>query len=313
MAKKIPYCKIRIQTERKSRRKGKTLKDQQVARTVLARYQLAYATICLYWKLCSNTPLKNDDYDAAVSKYVEHLYAEGEGYCNATDTLASVQYYVPAIIGCLKHSWKMCKIWRAVEPPKRVRPFTPLIVLGLAGAALSLGAYDLCAILLVGFDTFMRTGELFSLLCGLVSLYEAEAVIRLIDTKTSKRKCVDECAVVDSALAVKALRKAMKGKPKSTTVRSLSIPKIRAMLKELLNLFGLDVGAYNFYSLRRGGATSYFFKTGSMEKTLAKGRWESVATARIYIQDAVAQAGELALSKDQVKALQLSSQALKRL
>ena len=47
-----------------------------------------------------------------------------------------------------------------------------------------------------------------------------------------------------------------------------------------------------------------------MEKTLVKGRWESASTARIYIQDAAAQAGQLALSTEQVDKM---TEAAKRL
>ena len=82
-------------------------------------------------------------------------------------------------------------------------------------------------------------------------------------------------------------------------------------MKSLLGHFGLEAYNFNFYSLRRGGATAYFFATGSLEKTLVKGRWESASTARIYIQDAAAQAAELALDALQIQRLQNAALSLK--
>ena len=71
------------------------------------------------------------------------------------------------------------------------------------------------------------------------------------------------------------------------------------IFKQLLEFYELDTSTYNWYSLRRGGATAFFVKTSSMERTLIRGRWEAATTARIYIQEATASVGELTLSQNQ--------------
>ena len=180
----------------------------------------------------------------------------------------------------------------------RKKPFTALMVLGLAGAAYSISV-ALAAILVVGFDTFLRTGELFTIKPVFVDFSEHKAIIKLVDTKTSKRKVADECVVVESKVGVRLLREACSLVKPGQSILDMPAARARNILRELLMFFELDSEAFNFYSLRRGGATAYFFKSGSMEKTLAKGRWESASTARIYIQDAAAQAAELALSPTQ--------------
>ena len=43
------------------------------------------------------------------------------------------------------------------------------------------------------------------------------------------------------------------------------------------------------YSLRRGGATEFFRSTGSMAKTMERGRWSEMKTARIYVNTAMAE------------------------
>ena len=116
--------------------------------------------------------------------------------------------------------------------------------------------------------------------------------------------------VVESRQAVSLLKKACRGGPLGSPILKRTPAKARLLLKSLLASFGLSTWGFNFYSLRRGGATAYFFRTGSMEKTLAKGRWDAASTARIYIHEASAQAGELTLSPDQHALLVEAARAL---
>ena len=62
-------------------------------------------------------------------------------------------------------------------------------------------------------------------------------------------------------------------------------------------LFELDISEYNVHSLRRGGATAFFAQSGSMDKTMITGRWEHASSARIYINEATAQASKMRLTQ----------------
>ena len=62
----------------------------------------------------------------------------------------------------------------------------------------------------------------------------------------------------------------------------------RLLFKHIGEFFKLDQFNFQFYSLRRGGASWDFRLHGSMERTLLNGRWESVSTARVYVNDALA-------------------------
>ena len=53
------------------------------------------------------------------------------------------------------------------------------------------------------------------------------------------------------------------------------------------------------YSIRRGGATHHFRQHANMPATIVRGRWASSRTARIYIEDGMAQIARLALSSEQ--------------
>ena len=64
------------------------------------------------------------------------------------------------------------------------------------------------------------------------------------------------------------------------------------------------------YSLRRGGATAFFRATGSMEKTLDRGRWSSARVGRIYINDGIAKEVELRISDEIYKRIAIKAEAL---
>eukprot|EP00972_Heterocapsa_arctica_P031049 4567247-Heterocapsa_arctica.AAC.1 len=74
--------------------------------------------------------------------------------------------------------------------PARAPPCTYQIALGLCGMALLSTRVDLCVVLLIGFHSFLRTGEMCNLKCGdiLIDAKKWRGIINLGLTKTGKRK-----------------------------------------------------------------------------------------------------------------------------
>ena len=184
------------------------------------------------------------------------------------------------------------------------------MALGLAGLALEMEMIDMAALILVGFDAFLRTGELFGLRCFHINFMGTKAALTLGLTKSGKRRGTEESTVVNSPIATKMLQAACMGRSPTELVRQRSPAHCRAILKNLLLYFELDTTTYNWYSLRRGGAIAFFVKTSSMERTLIRGRWEAATTARIYIQEATASVGELSLSPNQTLLFRRSARHL---
>ena len=287
------------------------MKQQQVSAVTRGRYVLACEELVAFWKLHVRGPQHSPSLDLAVAEYIEHLYQEGDTVGMASTTLAALQYFQPDCLGKLKYSWKLTGLWRRIEPPNQVTPFTDLTALALAGAAHDLGHKDLCALILLGFDRFLRSGELFKLRKACIAFGAGKAVITLQNTKTSKRKGVDEMVTVTSPLVLKALLRACKQLKDSDLVLQRSVPSCRSVFKKLLDVFELSSLGYNMYSLRRGGATSFFFKSGSMDETIVVGRWEHSTTARIYINQSAASAAEVKFTSEQTHRMHIAAQYLK--
>jgi hypothetical protein len=81
---------------------------------------------------------------------------------------------------------------------------------------------------------------------------------------------------------------------------SMSMSYFRVQLLRVKSFFSLDYLHIQAYSLRRGGATHYFRSSGSLDRTILRGRWLSAKSARIYIEDDFAQLSAIALSDDQL-------------
>ena len=64
---------------------------------------------------------------------------------------------------------------------------------------------------------------------------------------------------------------------------------MRLRLKTLLSELDFPEG-YQWYSLRRGGATHAFRSSNDLSRICFVGRWNSIKTARIYLTDALATA-----------------------
>ena len=247
-----------------------------------------------------------DALDEMVSAWVEHAYAEGEQKSLVSNALAGLQYFLPQLVGKLKQSWKLAKVWQRLEPPLRVLPLSPLIVRGFAGAAAHMGFIDEAAALLIGFDCVLRSGELYNLTIGDISFFQNKAVLCLGLSKTGKRTGANEMVVVESSLAICWLRKACLRGHKARKLLWRGDRFFRKLFYELCSLFEIR-GLLTVYSLRRGGATWNFLHHGSMEKTLLRGRWASTSTARIYLQDATATVSHLQLSAVQRSQLRSAS------
>ena len=85
----------------------------------------------------------------------------------------------------------------------------------------------------------------------------------------------------------------------------------RRQFASLLAEFQLEEFGFKPYSCRRGGATEYFTRSGSMEGTLARGRWNSNRIARIYINDGLASLASLSLTAAQKSGLKSAAAHLK--
>ena len=276
------------------------------------RYAQAYARFSWHCQIFGLTLATFFDLDNAACHYLEHLWHEGEPRLWVTDTLASLHYYAPSCKRQLPVAWSLHKAWGKSELPARACPITPAILHGICGLLVTWGYWRDALLALVAFDLVLRTGEMLELRNKDVesTVGRAGMVIRLRGTKVGQRRGIDESVVVEDSLIRAALR---------LLARDLELGDLLLGAREhhwrhrwnaairALKLQHLDVRAY---SLRRGGATWLFRKTGSFDRCLDRGRWGNSRNARTYIEDAAAMAASLRLSDDETTTLDAYAQRL---
>lgn len=297
------------QKARQEARKGLSLRKALLTSPLLKRYEVALVHITSFFAECGLRVATIDNLDSAVGAWVEHIFFEGESKSLASDGLASLQYHLPQAAGHLRFSWKLVKAWNKLEPPARVVPLSPLLTRAFAGALVLAGHFSEAALMLVAFDALLRPGEMYQLRAEDVTFYGNKAVLTLYDSKTGKRTNTGEMVVINSRLANYWLRRACAEQNNQGPLLPSGAPAFRLLFSNLVAHFQLD-GLYAVYGLRRGGATYDFLLRQSMERTLLRGRWSSTSTARIYLQDTIANVANLKLSPVQEAHAKLAAAAL---
>ena len=295
--------------QKKRSREGR-LQDKIVTPGTLERYETAVRGLFKFWDGSAYCPETWDELDEACGEYIEALWSEGDSLGSAQDCLSGLKHLYPSAQGHLRFAWRLCKAWSKAEPAQRAAPVPPVIVLGLAGFFADAGLNDVCALLLVGFDTFLRSGELFSTLRKDVVLYKDRALVRLPSTKTGNRDGREEMVVVESPVALKWLRRGLSGLQPGQRLSHRSPIKLRQLLAAAVESFELQGQRITWYSLRRGGASWDFLSHGLMERTLLRGRWQSHKAARVYVQDAAAAVADLQIPLASRAALKKAAESL---
>ena len=302
MPKRKAFLEARTKEQRIEQRKGLgSLRSLTVQPKTKKRYDAALQKFFAFLKFENLTlPKMKSRMDDLISDYLEHLWASGEGRALASDSIAALQDAEPHLKGHLLGSWRLLKVWSQQEIPNRAPPFPEIVVHAMVGQAIM--RHDSCFALslLLGFYGMMRTGELLSLMSRHVEVSsdDGPAVISLGMTKGGQRQGASESITVTVYDVVRRLR-AWKSTPSVKLTESAKA--WRAKFAESISALGLDEFQFRPYSLRRGGATFWFSKHGSLDRLLIHGRWQAPKTARIYINNGLATLAEMKIPTNKLR------------
>lgn len=248
-----------------------------------------------------------EEIDDLVGDWVELKFSSGEPLNTIADALSGLHYFIPASKKKLPLSWKLFSVWRRYEVPARAAPITADLLMAFAGRCLAKLDFPMATLLLLGFHCFLRTGELFQIAADDLLVNSKTGIVHLKSSKGGVRHNVKESVTIECPIVRQVVLQmidiqrdaGLSGVPlwkhSGQAFRTSFLTLCREFDVMHLNLRG--------YSLRRGGATAYFQTTGSMEKTLIRGRWASSSVARIYLCDALSQLPKLKGTPETAKML----------
>ena len=234
--------------------------------------------------------------DAIVSDYLEFLWATGESKSTANNTLAALQDKEPGLKRRLAGSWRLLKAWSTAEVPRRAPPLTLLALDAMCGWFLMKEMPLVALSLRIAFFGLLRTGELLDLKAKDVFIPSPKgpAVLSLGLTKAGARQGAAESITLHEESVLGPL---YRWKQRARPVDFLT-PKAhawRSLFADAIEALRLSPLEFRPYSLRRGGATFWFNQHGSFDRLLVQARWAASKTARIYLNDGLAQLADMTL------------------
>ena len=291
---------------RRARVKGRKahLKEVGMTANTRKRYKAAIMRFFVYlirWGI--RTPRNVEELDLELSEFINHLWQDDLPEQHAMDALSGFGRLLPHCRGKLPIARSYFANWRKTLVRVRALPLTHLMVTGLAGLAYSAGRPDLAAVFLTGFRGLLRSDEMVSLKFSMVLPFpEKDKCMILLQGKSGVRHNIVEKIIIEDKAVVNAILVA-KASARSDFVYASSERQLSADLKWLGDLGGLPLSNLTLYALRRGGATFDFQQHFTMGKTMELGRWATEKTARIYIDQAMAQQAEVSLTPQSLKIL----------
>ncbi|CAK0901893.1 unnamed protein product [Prorocentrum cordatum] len=278
------------------------LREVMISPLSLQRYTDAVNEVVDFWVEEGRSPCTPAQVDTDLAAFIEKRWSEHGSLFDINNAIAGVSHFFPPVRGHLRESWRLARTWQRQEPAGRALPIGPLIAAAFAGAFAATGHLGAAAVLAAGYDTYMRTGEMASLVWNDVQLYpaRASAVLLLRGTKSQHQTGAKEFVLVRSTVAYKLLARAKAAAAPEEACFGMEPSAFHRLFSQVKELLGFGNAKLTLYSWRRGGASADFKSHGSMEQTLLRGRWASVRTARLYVQDAVAEATQLNLSELQL-------------
>lgn len=286
------------QSERaKQRQKLGTLKQLTVQPATKVRYNKAVDGFLKF--LQTNhlvLPHQRQQLDPLVCDYLEHLWSNGFGRAQASDTVAGLQDQDAKLKGHLPGAWRLLKTWSVNEVPNRAPPLPEHVLHAMVGWAFFHQHFSFGVSLLLGYYAMLRTGELLGLRAAnlLCERHQPTVVVSLGLTKSGKRQGASESCVVGYDKVVPFLKR-WKSIASPSTGFASTPAQWRSWFNQSQEALKLQEFQFRPYSLRRGGATWWFSRHHSLDKILVQGRWQAPKTARIYINEGLAVLAELRL------------------
>lgn len=283
------FAGVRTRRARQNARRGIVLRDAGITRKTQERYYNAVSSLSKSVTIVENMA----DMDEQIADWIERQFRKGAPLNVVADGLSGLHYFLPATRKRLPVSWKLFGIWRKMETPARAPPLPADLCWAMVSRAVQQGNFSLGALLGLGFDCFLRTGELLSVRPVDLLIKGAKGIVTLPTSKGGTRHNVRESVTILDQRLLLLLAELLKLKKELNLMRvpiwTGSGTAFRKAFMQLTRHFKVEHLNFRGYSLRRGGATAFFAETGLMEATLVRGRWASVSVARLYLCDALSQ------------------------
>lgn len=273
------------------------LQDLALAPASLKAYQRSLSGFLVYARLTPQQLLSEpaSRLDRLLAVYIQHSFDSSSPFTYAAHALHAVVYHRPDVKAHMFVSRQCIKGWERVKKSVSHPPLTWELTVVIACTLARSGYHGPAVAMLVGFDCYLRVGELTRIRRRDVVMpndarfgraHSAMAVC-LARTKTG----LNQSVALQSQDVADILCMWVRSLPSSTAdgnplVFAFSPDHFRRLMRNACDQLGVGPTPYVPHSLRHGGATADFLRTGSIEQVQFRGRWKSMESLRTYVQAA---------------------------
>ena len=229
--------------------------------------------------------------------YGRELHAAGKSYNKYVETINGIATARPLLRRQMAQAWDLAFAWLQDEPHQHHPALPQSILLSMLSTALLWGWPVVAAILSMAWTGVMRIGEVVyatrrDLVLPTDSAPDIDYIlVRIKEPKSRGRAARHQSARIDPSDIVSLITKVFKGFAPSDRLWPSSAGTLRRRFNSLLVAVGLPTTRgpwgrpYDLGSLRPGGASWLLMKTENTELIRRRGRWQSMRTLEIYLQD----------------------------
>lgn len=271
---------------------GLELHEARYAASTVKRYKAAVGDFALWLAATGEDCDTLSELDALVDRYIHILYRRDRA--KSPQAAVNLRYGLTMLLPELKRPGLpradlAIAGWRKMQPGKSYPPIPHVAVVAAAAWLVVSGEFRAGVAVLLGFECYLRAGELVRLRREDVGFPDQarvkgeihEPFLRLQRTKTGREQSV--------SVRDRAVRRLLRVLVRETKSEGLLFPyspqRLRKLFKEACDDLGLGDCGFVLHSLRHGGATrDYCSGALRLEDVMLRGRWESSKTVRRYIQ-----------------------------
>ena len=227
-------------------------------------------------------PSKSHQLDELLATHLNHLWLDDTNVTYAGHTLSALRRFYPQLRYKLPVSRQFFSNWKSIHVPQQAVPMPSDVALAIAGVAVEVNDLVFALQVLLGFSAFLQISEITALKPSQIQVNEGngQIILAVPATKTSRQK-MESVAVTDELLA--SLTAQVLRTPASRSLGLSTSNQFRSKLASILDVLQLGNSHFSGYSLRRGGASHAFASGVHFDRLLVMGRWQSVKTARQYL------------------------------
>ena len=241
-----------------------------------------------------------DDINKVLCDFGKWLFKSGKPYYHYSETINSVSARRPVLRRSLQQAWDLAFMWGSFEPTEHHVAMPHQVLLAILSVMMVWGWQREAACIALSWGALLRIGEVYQakrrdlVLPSDVAGSNDYALIRISEPKTRYRAARHQSGKVEQPDLLMVIDIGFKGIGKDEPLWPFSGSTLRNRLNRVLLSLGLPhrpgqkPKPLGLSSLRGGGATWLITASESAEMVRRRGRWASMRSMEIYLQEIAA-------------------------